>query len=62
MYYKHEFDNDKWFDDYDECRYDLLCDLGLDEYVSYIDVKDILINFTRRKNNDDFVIGLLMKL
>lgn len=54
MYYKHEFDNEKWFDDYDECRDDLLCDLDLDEYASRIDVKDILIHFSWRKNNEDF--------
>lgn len=58
MYYKHEFDNDKWFDDYWECRDDLLCDLDLDEYASHIDVKDILTHFSWRKNNEDFVIGL----
>lgn len=53
MYYTHEY-SDKKFEDYDECKDDLIINLDICDYTEHISAKEILRNFFRRKSNTEF--------
>ena len=57
MYYTHEYSNEI-FNTWEECKEDLLANLSVDDYYEHLDSYNILVDFFRRKSNDDFCQSL----
>ena len=57
MYYTNEY-NDKKFDDYTDCKEDLITNTSIYDYADRIDSYEILRKFFRKKSNEEFCLWL----